>query len=305
MNWQNKKTVIILKLLLLVAMCGFMIDRLFFQNDIKQQWNFFLQNLNGHYSHWLLLAMALMPLNWLLETVKWRILISSKEPFSHLLKSVIAGTTLGFVTPARAGEFIGRTLFVADSNKPKIFYLSTLGGIAQSVATLTLGVFFVFVWKGNSIFYAITLGVAAVFLFLYFRFDLLNRLVASSSFLQKNSLVIDKNELPGLPVLLRVLMLSFLRYGVYLGQYALVLLFFGVSSDFFLLVVHSAVFLAAQTFSPVMPFVDLSYRGGAALFVFSEFTNNIGVLSAVLVVWFINLLIPSVVGYFFILKQKF
>lgn len=285
-------------------MCGFIAERLFFYNDFKQQWIFFLQNLNVQRSHWLLLAVLLMPFNWLLETVKWRALIKSAEPFSHLLKSVIAGTTVGFVTPARAGEFIGRTLFVADQNKPKIFYLSTLGGIAQSAATLSVGVFFVFVWKGTSFFYSITLGVALVFLLLYFRFDLLNRLLASSSYLQQHHLVIDKKELPSLPVLMEVLLFSLLRFGVYLFQYGFVLLFFGVSSDFFLLLVHSAVFLTAQTFSPAMPFVDLSYRGGAALYVFSNFTNNIAVLSAVMLVWFINLLIPAVAGYFFILNRK-
>jgi len=55
----------------------------------------------------------------------------------------------------------------------------------------------------------------------------------------------------------------------------------------------------------MMPFVDLSYRGGTALYVFHDFVNSIGVLSAVMMVWLINLVIPSVIGYLFILNRKF
>ena len=152
-------------------MCWFIANQLFLKNDFKEQLNFFLLNFKSENFYLFLLALLLMPINWLLETVKWRLLIKSKEPFIHLLKSVIAGVTLGFVTPGRAGEFVGRVMFVAEKNKAKIFYLSSIGGIAQSVATLTAGVFFVFMWSGNSFFYGLTIGVAVAFLFVYFRFD--------------------------------------------------------------------------------------------------------------------------------------
>lgn len=286
-------------------MAWFIANQLFLKNDFKAQLNFFRQNLKAENSYLFLIAVLLMPINWLLETYKWRLLIKSKEPFMHLLKSVIAGVTLGFVTPGRAGEFLGRVMFVAEENKAKIFYLSSIGGIAQSVATLTAGVFFVFMWSGNSIFYGITIGVAVAFMFVYFRFDLLNRLISSNSFLEKHSLIIGNDELPTVSIQLVVLLIAFLRFGVYLFQYVLLLMFFGVSSNFFLLIINSGVFLVAQTFSPMMPFVDISYRGGTAFYVFHDFVNSIGVLSAVMMVWLINLVIPSVIGYLFILNRKF
>lgn len=306
MNWrENKNLWLVFKIALFVLMCGFIANRLFFQSNFKAQSDLFLQHFNTENFYYFILAILLMPINWLLETVKWRLLIKSNEPFIHLLKSIITGVTLGFVTPGRAGEFVGRVMFVTEENKAKIFYLSSIGGIAQSVATLVAGVLFVFMWSGNSFFYGLTIGVAVAFLFVYFRFDLLNRFISSNSFLEKHSLIIRAEELPGLPVQLTVLAFSFVRFGVYLLQYVLLMMFFGVSSDFWLLLINSGVFLVAQTFSPMMPFVDLSYRGGTALYVFANMENSLGVLSAVMMVWLINLVVPSVIGYFFILNRKF
>lgn len=303
--WREKNFTTALKIGLLVLMGWFIADRLFVHNNFSQQVALFRQSFNTGKFYLFIIACLLMPVNWLLETVKWRLLIKSKEPFAHLLKSVIAGTTLGFVTPGRSGEFVGRVLFVAEENKAKIFYLSSIGGIAQSVATLTTGVVFVFIWMENSFFYGLTLGMAVAFIFLYFRFDLLNRFISGNAFLQKRSLVIDNNDLPDISIQMAVLFLSFVRFGVYLLQYVLLLLFFGVSTSFYWLLVHSGVFLVAQTFSPMMPFVDLSYRGGSALYIFNDMNNTLGVLSGVMAVWFINLVVPSLVGYFFILNRKF
>ena len=306
MNWlRNKHILLVLKIALFVLMCWFITDQLFLKNDFNAQLICFQQNFNAANFHLFVFAVLLMPVNWLLETVKWRLLIKSEEPFIHLFKSIIAGVTLGFVTPGRAGEFVGRVLFVSEENKAKIFYLSSIGGIAQSVATLVAGVFFVYMWIGNSIFYGITIGAAVAFLFVYFRFDLLNRFISSNSFLEKHRLIIHENELPGITIQLKVLALSFIRFGVYLLQYVLLMMFFGVFNNFWVMLVHSGVFLVAQTFSPMMPFVDLSYRGGTALYVFHDFVNSIGVLSAVMMVWLINLVIPSVIGYLFILNRKF
>jgi len=304
-TFSKQKISIVLKAGLFVLMVGFIAQRIFLQNNFIEQYDFFIEHLQKQNFYLFMIAVLLMPINWFLETVKWRLLIKSSETFVHLLKSIIAGVTLGFVTPGRSGEFVGRVLFVAEENKAKIFYLSTVGGIAQSVATLVAGVFFVFMWSGNSFFYGLTTGVAVAFIFLFFRFDLLNRFVSSSSFLTRHSLVIQEDELPNIATQLQVLLFSFLRFGVYLLQYVLLLIFFGVSNSFWLMLMNSGVFLVAQTFSPMIPFVDLSYRGGTALYVFADFSNTLGILSAVMLVWLINLVIPSIIGYFFILNRKF
>ncbi len=246
-----------------------------------------------------------MPFNWLLETLKWKFLIQSKSGFQNLFKGIIAGITLGFVTPARSGEFIGRVMYLDEDDKAKVFYLSSIGGIAQSVVTLVAGVFFVAVWRTDAQLIGLTAGMGVAFLLVYFRFHFFNRFISSIPVLQKYNLVIGNEALPLPHIQLKVLLFSFVRFAVYLLQYVGLLMFFGVSNNFFALVVHTGVFLVALTFSPLIPFLDFSYRGSIALYIFNGFSqNSIGILSAVTFVWLLNLVLPAVIGYFFILKRK-
>ena len=246
-----------------------------------------------------------MPVNWGLETIKWRALLRSEVSFSKLLKSIIAGITVGFVTPGRSGEFAGRVLFLNDDNGAKVFYLSSIGGLAQTAASLTIAVPFVYMWSDDTFITEIVTGSAVIYLLVFFRFDLVNKVLSSWSFLQKYGLVIEHGALPDIDTQTSVLLLSALRFGVYLMQYVLSLMFFGLSNNLLALTTHSVVYLLAQTFSPLMPLLDFSYRGATALYVFKGLSNNnIAILSAIMMVWLINLVVPAVIGYLFILKRK-
>ena len=246
-----------------------------------------------------------MPVNWGLETIKWRALLRSEVSFSKLLKSIIAGITVGFVTPGRSGEFAGRVLFLNDDNGAKVFYLSSIGGLAQTAASLTIAVPFVYMWSNDTFITEIVTGSAVIYLLVFFRFDLVNKVLSSWSFLQKYGLVIEHGALPDIDTQTSVLLLSALRFGVYLMQYVLSLMFFGLSNNLLALTTHSVVYLLAQTFSPLMPLLDFSYRGATALYVFKGLSNNnIAILSAIMMVWLINLVVPAVIGYLFILKRK-
>jgi hypothetical protein len=308
----NRYVILGFKLVVFLLMSWFIADQLFLKNNFKMEVGVFFENFGNDNTYLFFLAILLMPLNWLLEAVKWNQLLKHKFPVPQLLKSILAGIALGFVTPGRGGEFIGRVLFLDEEDKAKAFYLSSIGGIAQTTATLMVGVICVYFWRGDAFLSAIALGLAIVWLLLYLRFDLLNRFISSNSFLQKYSLVINQDELPDVSVQTAVLLLSFLRFGVYLSQYVLLLMFFGVGHDFFQLAVYSGVFLLAQTFSPLMPLLDFSFRGGSALVIFSALSTNntyqspntIAVLCSVTMVWLINLAIPAITGYFFILKKK-
>lgn len=286
-------------------MTWFIVNQLFLKNDIQEQWLVFKQNFKGANVLFVLAALLLMPVNWLLETIKWRLLIRSKASFQILLRSVIAGITLGFITPARSGEFIGRVMFLDEEDKAKIFYLSVVGGIAHTAITLGAGALFVAVWSSNLLWSGIASGSAVAFLLLYFRYDLFNNVISSIPFLERRNLILHNHQLPELSIQVNVLLITLLRYCVYILQYILLQMFFGVSDNFFALMVHNGVFFLIHTFSPLMPFLDFSFRGGAALYVFKDFSaNNIGVLSAVTAAWVLNLVVPAVIGYLFILKRK-
>ena len=72
---RNKKVILALKLALLVVMAWFIVRQLFVTNNFAAQWQVFTQSLQGGNLYLLVLAIVLMPVNWLLETVKWQVLI--------------------------------------------------------------------------------------------------------------------------------------------------------------------------------------------------------------------------------------
>jgi hypothetical protein len=62
--------------------------------------------------------------------------------------------------------------------------------------------------------------------------------------------------------------------------------------------------LFLQSVSPLIPLTDMTVRGGIALLVFADYgsTMTIGIFMVPVMLWAINLLIPAVVGYFYILN---
>ncbi len=293
------------KALVFVLMLGFIVQALFLQNNFTQQVTLFRNNMQADKTWLLIAAIVLMPFNWLVETYKWKILFGEKSSrFLPLLNGVLAGITFGFITPARSGEFFGRAMYADQSNRAGAFYLSTIGGLAQTAVTLMAGIYFIGYWKQDSFVSGIAIGVCCIFLLLYFRFDWLQRLLQSVPVLRRKQWIIREEELPGIEQQSIVLLLSLFRYGIYLFQYCLIFRFFGVAENFLSLVVHSGVLLLVQSFSPLMPLLDLSYRGGSAIYVFKDVTNNhFAVVVASLTVWFINLAVPALIGYLVIFRK--
>ncbi len=99
------------------------------------------------------------------------------------------------------------------------------------------------------------------------------------------------------------MVLAFLRFGVFVLQYALLLKAAGI--DITASFAPIGWMLLLQSFSPAVALLDLGVRGNIALWVFTAFSlMNNSVLAAVFLVWFINLCFPALVGYFFILQWK-
>lgn len=294
------------KAAIFILMAWLIANKLLLQNDFNEQRELFRQNMNGEKFYLFIIAFLLMPVNWLLETVKWRILLQDgKTSFVNLLKGIIAGVTFGFVTPARSGEFIGRVIYLDDAHKAKVFYLSSIGGIAQTAVTLVVGSLCLTAMNLDGFLQGLAVGLACCCVLFYFRFDVLNKLLSSVPFLVNNGLTISNEELPQPRVQIQVLTIAAVRYGVYLLQYMFVFMFFGVSMDALLLLLHNALLLLVQSFSPLMPWMDISFRGGSALWIYSDVTdNNIAVVTAAVCIWVINLVLPAVVGYVFIVRRK-
>lgn len=307
---MNKRLLLGLKILLGILLLA-VIYRQLTQNGLPAMWLDFTQQMSLSKLPLLLLAIALMPLNWLLESYKWGFLLNKNYDVKTLLRGVIAGVTFGFVTPARSGEFLGRVLFLQDVDRVRSFYLCALGGMAQAVITYTMGVLCLGI-VGGQLFndwqtpMAVATGMAAVFLLFYFRFDWLNALLRKLGFLSRLKLLMSDNDIPSPDLLIKTLGLAFIRYIVYVAQYVLLALFFCKGGEVTGLIICTGLFLLLQSISPLTPFLDVPLRGVMALAVFGGLLqqNKMGILMMVAMALVVNLAVPALLGYFFILNRR-
>ncbi len=302
---MNSTFSFLLKALIAALLVWLIAHRLFVQNDFRAQWQLFTQNLSAAPVIWIVVAILLQPVNWCLETIKWQNLLQGHIAFAPALRSVLSGVTLGFVSPGRLGEFSGRIWHLSPEMRRSAFYLSNLGGIAQTAITLAAGAVCFSLWINNPFVSGIVIGLSVVFLLLFFRFDVVNNFLSKLSGLRRAGFYISNEELPDLRTQSTVIALSLVRYLVYLLKYVCAFQFFGVETTVFTIMIHSGVLLLLNSFSPLLPALDFSFRGTAALYVFREITDNsLALLSATTFIWLLNLVLPALVGYLFIVRKE-
>jgi hypothetical protein len=107
-------------------------------------------------------------------------------------------------------------------------------------------------------------------------------------------------------LLLRLLLLSFLRYLVFVIQYILLLYVFkveiGLQQGFWLITVLYLVMAIVPTFA----IADLGIRGKFSIELLSLYSvNSVGIIGTTFGIWSINLFIPALAGSFFIINKRF
>lgn len=249
----------------------------------------------------------------MLEATKWRLLINKNEAISFInsLKAVVSGIALSIITPNQIGDFAGRVLHLKKFDKLKGSLVTVIGHTAQVIMTLAFGLF-AFIWFFHSQHkiseeFASTLNIISFILIVLSIIAFLNIHVISK--ITKHSKLTPylnvfsfytRNEL------LQVLILSFLRYLIFIVQYVLLLHFFGIQLSITQSVCCIITTLCAQSFIPSFLLVEIGMRGASALFFFTLFTDNAaGVLLSAYSLWIINLMLPALFGLWVILKLRF
>jgi Lysylphosphatidylglycerol synthase TM region len=309
---------------LLFAGIGYSIYRqLSHEPKLSGHWQHIKDVINGGGKGYLMATLALMMVNWGLESKKWQILTSHVQPTSFwtAIKSVMAGVSFTMLTPNRMGEFLGRVLFLPDGSRIRAATLMVLSSLSQLVITLLCGVAGVLAlmmlspeikaqtlgWSNllvNSLLYGSFL-VILIGLFIYFNIGWfirqIEKLPAFSKYAYYMHIIGEIHYVE----LLKILSISILRYSVFLVQYALVFQFFEVGIPILPLVAGTAVMFLMLAIIPTIALVELGVRGQVSLFVFGLFSNNsLEILVATAVIWIINIIFPAVAGSFMLLTVK-
>jgi hypothetical protein len=96
-----------------------------------------------------------------------------------------------------------------------------------------------------------------------------------------------------------------LRYLVYSIQFLILLKIFLVHGEIVELVCTIWLIFWAMAIVPTIAIAEIGIRGETALFFLLPLSQNqIGIVSSTILLWFINLIIPSLIGCLFVYKIK-
>jgi hypothetical protein len=266
---------------------------------------------DAHDPWWILLVLGLMLLNWGIEARKWALLMKELEPISwrRAFAATLAGCGVSLITPNRTGEFVGRVLFLRPEVRIAAASLTVLGNLSQVLVTLVCGsAGFAMLMLGDRpmpmsggwlmgafVTMALLLSLLAAALFL--RPGLLRQVIELLPFMRRYDRHFQVlGEQPS-SRLLTVLLLSLLRYMVFVTQFAVLLSIFGSAVGILDTLLAIPTIFLLTTLVPTVMLTELGVRAGVAHLILQPLGDaTMASAFATSALWAINVLLPAVAG---------
>ncbi len=253
------------------------------------------------------LALVLMPLNWLLESEKWRLMIRSWYPdvgLRQAFQAVLVGLSTGIFTPNRLGEYPGRIMTLSPGSRWEAAAAMLLDRILQMVVTCWLGV--LSLWLIASIVPDTWVGilngslplVSVAALALPFLVVLGLKILASAGD-KKPVLKRIGQAADSIPVhqLVAVFVLSLIRNLVFTAQYCILLYACGLEANLSLLLPLIWAIFLLKSLAPAWTITELGIRETLAITILGFIGADPAVaFSATFLLYLMNLILPALIG---------
>lgn len=262
-------------------------------------------------------VVVLMFANWLLEAVKWRYLCRYIEPISlwKAIQSVFCGLTWAVFTPNRIGEFGGRVLFLKPRKRIFGVVAMGVGALAQLVLTSVAGSLSI-AWFVNRFFdigmlmggalWLLSVVYAGFFLMLYFNVKWIDSWIKRIGFLRKFHRFFEILTRYSRRELLLVFLNSLARFVIFTSQYCILMLVLIPNIEFVPMLLLIFILFFVQAALPTLDLFDFGVRSVTASYLYGHITDqDIAVMAIASCIWFINLILPAILGSVFVLKINF
>ena len=248
----------------------------------------------------ILFLLAFSVANRFIEILKWQNLVSFIKPISlgESTKQVLGALTAGIFTPNGLGEYAGKALYFDKKKTKKIIFLNLICNGIQMILTIifgTIGLLIIGYWK-----WAIAIVGISFFLLL-------------ASFLSKNikikgysiqKLVHKINEIPK-RIHAKNNLLALCRYLVFSHQYYFLFLAFDVDLPYLTMMATIATVYFLASSLPSFQFLDFAVKGSVAVFFFEKLGVNEWIVVFIsTLMWFLNVVLPVLIGSYYVLKFK-
>lgn len=267
------------------------------------------------------LALILLVPNVFLQYWKWNLTCSSVLDCGDkrkILISLFHGFAAGAFTPFRVGEYVGRSLLFTKKTLlqvtvatliDKFFPLSVLAFVGSLASIL-----FIYTFYAVPIYISVALFIVVLTLFYFFLLFLLNPEFWSNIIFDKirkpqrlYKLIYKVRFLGNLDrnYSLKMFLISALFYFCFVTQF--IILVSAFSNQFYFIDYLWSAFLImfTKTFFPAISFSELGIREGVSVFFLGQMgVNPASAFNAALFLFFINILIPSLIGSVFLFKKN-
>ncbi len=307
---QNKIIALCIKILIGVISFYIIYNRLSQIPNFKEQLASWA--LNPHIYLTLILVLFIMPINWGIESYKWKIITYAIEPITYkiALKSVLTGICIGNIAPGRAMEFLAKIYFFKSENRPRVTILHFINGLFQMIITVLVGVLSI-VYKMNEanqsqalLYLILSVGFCLIIAFCWciLNIDFIQQKLSFIKWFKQFDGA-EKNKLSK-PLILKLITLSFIRYTIFTSQFLFIYLVLSHQTDYFQVFASIAAYFMLTSIIPMISFIEPAIRAAIALFVFKNNGNDGVIILSSTIVWLINVIVPSIIGYVIILKEK-
>ncbi|MCO6472707.1 MAG: lysylphosphatidylglycerol synthase domain-containing protein [Melioribacteraceae bacterium] len=262
---------------------------------------------------YILIVIILMATNIYYQFKKWELLVNNlikEKSKKKILVSLFHGFAAGITTPVRSGEYFGRAIIFKEKPLSQII-------IATAIEKFIMMILVVFVGSIISLLYLVTIGIAtyliiiiaviAIILFALFA-QILNspgswkkiiphrirKFKFVEDIMEKLQFLKNVNK----KLIIKLVIFTVAAYFIYILQFGILLLSFSSEGNLINALWCGSLVMFVKTIIPAVGIGDLGIREGAAVF-FSPalgFTEA-AALNAALGLFFVNLFLPSVVGF--------
>jgi hypothetical protein len=272
--------------------------------DLASQWN----QMPLSQFWWLAGVIFLLPLNWYLESLKWKMLTARVQSITIAasVKAVLSGISTGFFTPNRVGELVGRIAFLYPENRKAGITLSLVNSMTQNIVMALCGIpacilFFIQptqVMQPDMVHY-IWMIISGILIlgFVYLLLPGISQYIGKSNLSSTLKEFTDCLSGYTLIELLRTIGISLIRYVVFCIQFYLIIRFFRIELTPLQALIAIPTTYLFVTFTPSLAFSEAAIRSSYAVLVIGTFSGQVvNIALAGVCIWAINFILPMVVG---------
>ena len=272
-------------------------------------------------------ALSLLPVNILLEAIKWQLIIRPLEnvPLTNALAAVLSGISVSLFLPNRVGDYLGRIFVLRRANPAEAVLLTVIGSFSHLLVIIMAGAaallvlfpampFLQFLPVPLTFWTILMLSVIVIGLSIatYFNLRLLKRVFSGrKGWMHRLEQLLGAYDLLSNSRLLWAILLSAARYLVYCTQFYLLILAFGYRLPYVEGLTLISLIYLLMTLIPTIAISELGIRGSVAVAVFTMYAvddashTGMVVLAASSVLWLINLAFPALLGALTVNRLRF